>query len=444
MSDVVIRADKLGKRFTIGRRGEHGSVFVDVLARHMRNAMRKSVDMMKGKALVDGDVVEDFWALRDVDFEISRGEVISIIGHNGAGKTTLLKILSRIIEPTEGRLLLKGRVASLLEVGTGFHPELTGRENIFLNGAILGMTRAEVRQRFDEIVAFSGVEKFIDTPVKRYSVGMYARLAFAVAAHLESEILVIDEVLAVGDAEFQARCLNRMSEVANAGRTVLFVSHNLAAVKSLTRRAIVFQSGRVYFDGPIDEAVARYATSLRRVEAGRQWGKGDNSALISADMVDEAGRATDRYEPGTPIRLRVVVETTGLRGMTLDLVLRDEHNLPVGFYSTSVFDQVSLPGDAGRYECHLVLEPYWLGAGEYCFDLMTAHTNVNIDHRVDNALRFFVERCSPGDIPFNFTQADGTGAIAMRIAAPVRFTEATAATGAPAAAPAGSSTPGQG
>ena len=431
MGDVVIRAEKLGKRFRIGRRADFGTVFVDVLARNARNALRKSVDMMKGKALIDGDLVEDFWALRDVDFEIARGEVISIIGHNGAGKTTLLKILSRIIEPTEGRLLLKGRVASLLEVGTGFHPELTGRENIFLNGAILGMTRAEVRKRFDEIVAFSGVEKFIDTPVKRYSVGMYARLAFAVAAHLESEILVIDEVLAVGDAEFQARCLNRMSEVANAGRTVLFVSHNLAAVKALTRRAIVFQSGRVYFDGPIDEAVARYATSLRRIESGRKWGQGDNSTLVSADMVDPGGRPTDRYEPGDPIRLKVVVETTGLRGMTLDLVLRDEHNLPVGFYSTAVFDQVSLPGHAGRYECHLVLEPLWLGAGDYCFDVMTAHTNVNIDHRVDNALRFFVERCSPGGIPFNFTQSDGDGALAMRLAAPVRFSEASAPAEAP-------------
>ena len=423
MSDVVIRAEKLGKGFRIGHRGEVGAVFVDLLARQVRNALRKSADMMRGKTLVDGDVIEEFWALRDVDFEIKRGEVIGIIGHNGAGKTTLLKILSRIIEPTEGRLLLKGRVASLLEVGTGFHPELTGRENVFLNGAILGMTGAEVRKRFDEIVAFSGVEKFIDTPVKRYSVGMYARLAFAVAAHLESEILVIDEVLAVGDAEFQARCLNRMSEVANAGRTVLFVSHNLAAVKALTNRAIVFQSGRVYFDGPIDEAVARYATSLRRIESDRKWGRGENSTLVSAELVDATGAFTDRYEPGTPLRVKVVLETTGLRGMTLDLVLRDEHNLPVAFYSTGVFDQVSLPGKKGRYECRLVLEPYWLASGEYCFDIMTGHTNINEDHRVDNALRFFVERCSPGGIPFNYTQADGSGAMAMRLAAPVEFVE---------------------
>lgn len=426
MSEVVVRAEKLGKRFRLGHRVEAGGALVDEITSRFRNSVRKSLDMLTGKSLVDGDVVEEFWALRDIDFEISRGEVIGLIGHNGAGKTTLLKILSRIMEPTEGRLLLKGRVASLLEIGTGFHGELTGRENVYLNGAILGMTRAEVRKRFDEIVAFSGVEKFIDTPVKRYSVGMYARLAFAVAAHLESEILVIDEVLAVGDAEFQARCLNRMSEVANLGRTVLFVSHNLAAVKALTNRAIVFKAGRVYFDGPIDEAVARYATSLRRVETSRQWGRGQSSALLSAEMVGEDGNVTDRYEPGMPMRLNVVVEMTGLRGMTLDLVLRDEHNLPVAFYSTAVFDQVALPGKPGRYECRLVLEPYWLASGEYCFDIMTGHTNINEDHRVDNALRFFVDRCSPGGIPFNYTQADGTGAMAMRLAAPVEFVEQSA------------------
>src|SRR4029453_1593071 len=191
MTDVAIRAEKLGKKFIIGHRAEPGSVFVDALSRGFRNALRKGADVLRGRAMVDGDVLEGFWALRDVDFEIKRGEVVSIIGHNGAGKTTLLKILSRITEPTEGRVEIKGRVASLLEVGTGFHGELSGRENIFLNGAILGMSRAEVRRRFDEIVDFSGVEKFIDTPVKRYSVGMYARLAFAVAAHLGSAGLVI-------------------------------------------------------------------------------------------------------------------------------------------------------------------------------------------------------------------------------------------------------------
>jgi lipopolysaccharide transport system ATP-binding protein len=424
MSDVVIRAEKLGKMFRIGHQGiEEGSVFVDALSRGFRNFVRKGADMLKGRAIVEGDVVEEFWALRDVNFEIARGEVVSIIGHNGAGKTTLLKILSRITEPTEGRVRIKGRVASLLEVGTGFHPELSGRENIFLNGAILGMTRAEVRRRFDEIIDFSGVEKFIDTPVKRYSVGMYARLAFAVAAHLEAEVLVVDEVLAVGDAEFQARCLDRMSEVANAGRTVLFVSHNLAAVTALTKRAIVLRSGQVYFDGPIHEAVAQYATSLRKIKNDRKWGRGDNGSLVSAALIDADGQPTDRYEPGTPLRLRVVLETSGMRGMCLEMVLRDEHNLPIGFYSTGVFDQVSLPGKPGQYECNVVLQPYWLGAGEYCFDLMTALTNVTTDHRVDNALRFVVEQCSPQGIPFNFSQGEGNGALALRLAGPVEFSE---------------------
>lgn len=201
---------------------------------------------------------EDFWALKNVSFEVKQGEVVGIIGRNGAGKSTLLKILSQITEPTEGRVRIRGRVASLLEIGTGFHPELTGHENIFVNGAILGMTRDEVRRKFDEIVAFAEIEKFLDTPVKRYSSGMYVRLAFAVAAHLEPEILLVDEVLAVGDAGFQKKCLGKIGDVAKNGRTVLFVSHNMAAVQGLCRRALVFDCGRGLFDGNPAEAIIRY------------------------------------------------------------------------------------------------------------------------------------------------------------------------------------------
>src|SRR5215204_4603400 len=376
MSDVVIRAEKLGKKFIIGHRTEVGPVFVDALSRGFRNALRKGADMLRGRAMVEGDVVEDFWALRDVDFEIRRGEVVSIIGHNGAGKTTLLKVLSRITEPTEGRVSIKGRVASLLEVGTGFHPELTGRENVFLNGAILGMTRAEVRRRFDEIVDFSGVEKFIDTPVNRYSVGMYARLAFAVAAHLEAEILVIDEVLAVGDSDFQARCLDRMSEVAGSGRTVLFVSHNFSAVMALTRRSIVLQGGRLIFDGPVDAGLAHYTSTLVKSGPGRQWGRGKSSTLISAELVDEQGLPTERFLPGTALRFRVVLETTGMRGLSLEAILRDQNNLPLAFYSSAVFNQVPLPAQPGRYECTLSLDAFHLAAGEYGIDLQTYFTHV--------------------------------------------------------------------
>ena len=203
----------------------------------------------------DSDYV---WALEDINFEARKGEVLGIIGRNGAGKSTLLKVLSKVTAPTKGCVKVKGRIASLLEVGTGFHPELTGRENIFLNGAILGMTKAEIRSKFDEIVAFSGVEKYIDTPVKRYSSGMYVRLAFAVAAHLEPEILIVDEVLAVGDAEFQKKCLGKMKDVSSQGRTVLFVSHNLAAVKSLCTRGILIEKGRIVFSGSADETVEHY------------------------------------------------------------------------------------------------------------------------------------------------------------------------------------------
>jgi lipopolysaccharide transport system ATP-binding protein len=259
--DVVIRVEGLGKRYIIGHETERERYVAlrDVAARTARNVWKRAANTARGRAIVRGEATEEFWALKDVSFEVKRGEVLGIIGRNGAGKSTLLKILSRITEPTEGRVTIAGRVASLLEVGTGFHPELTGRENIYLNGAILGMSRAEVRRKFDEIVDFSGVEKFIDTPVKRYSSGMQVRLAFAVAAHLEPEILVVDEVLAVGDAEFQKKCLGKMGEVSTReGRTVLFVSHQLSAVGELTNRAILLNSGSIEADGPTPKTISTY------------------------------------------------------------------------------------------------------------------------------------------------------------------------------------------
>src|SRR5579885_1220006 len=263
--DIVIRAEGLGKKYTIGHQSEREryTALRDVMARGARNLWRKTADLARGRGVVAGDRVEEFWALKDVSFEVRRGEVLGIIGRNGAAKSTLLKILSRITEASEGRVTIKGRVASLLEVGTGFHPELTGRENIYLNGAILGMTRAEIRRKFDEIVDFAGVEKFLDTPVKRYSSGMYVRLAFAVAAHLEPEILVIDEVLAVGDAEFQKKCLGKMGEVATEGRTVLFVSHNMGAVGSLCQKAMVLCKGSKVFEGDNIAAIQEFGAGIR-------------------------------------------------------------------------------------------------------------------------------------------------------------------------------------
>jgi lipopolysaccharide transport system ATP-binding protein len=269
MSETIITVENLSKSYLLGHKSdarERGYMSLrDVITREAHNFVRKASDLMRGRQVVEGDEVEEFQALEKVSFEVRRGEILGIIGRNGAGKSTLLKILSRITEPTAGRVLLRGRVASLLEVGTGFHAELTGRENIFLNGAILGMTQREIRRKFDEIVAFAEVDNFLDTPVKRYSSGMYVRLAFAVAAHLEPEILIVDEVLAVGDAEFQKKCLGKMQDVAaREGRTVLFVSHNLAAVSALSTRAILLRRGRVDLDGPVGDAVTAYLSSGAR------------------------------------------------------------------------------------------------------------------------------------------------------------------------------------
>jgi lipopolysaccharide transport system ATP-binding protein len=255
----MITVEGLGKKYRIRHeQAAHYTALRDVIAQRIRSPFARR-----------GDQGEDFWALKDVSFAVRSGEVVGIIGRNGAGKSTLLKVLSRITEPTTGRVTLEGRVSSLLEVGTGFHPELSGRENIFLNAAILGMTRAETALKFDEIVAFAEIERFLDTPVKRYSSGMYMRLAFAVAAHLEPEVLVVDEVLAVGDAEFQRKCLGKMQDVSRGGRTVLFVSHNLAAVRALCSRAVWLDQGRVAFDGDVESCVDKYQAQTARAAAAR-------------------------------------------------------------------------------------------------------------------------------------------------------------------------------
>jgi len=269
MSDVAIRAEGLGKRYRIGAPQARYRTLRETLT-NMANAPLTRPHPTSQRSNADRANDGHVWALKDVSFEVKRGEVVGIIGRNGAGKSTLLKILSRITEPTEGTVDLYGRVGSLLEVGTGFHPELTGRENIYLNGAILGMKRAEIERRFDEIVAFAEVEKFVDTPVKRYSSGMYLRLAFAVAAHLDPDILLVDEVLAVGDAAFQKKCLGKMEQVSHAGRTVLFVSHNMAAVRMLCAQSILLEEGRVACFGDTGTVIHHYSgrVAAKRVSQG--------------------------------------------------------------------------------------------------------------------------------------------------------------------------------
>jgi len=317
-SDVVIRAEGLGKKYIIGHEAdrERYTTLRDSMGRSLRNWGRSARDMFAGKALVAGDEIEEFWALKDINFEIKRGDVVGIIGRNGAGKSTLLKVLSRITEPTTGRVTIDGRVASLLEVGTGFHPELSGRENIYLNGAILGMSRDEIKRKFDEIVDFAAVEKFLDTPVKRYSSGMYVRLAFAVAAHLEPEILIVDEVLAVGDAEFQKKCLGKMKDVAGHGRTVLFVSHNMGAVAALCGRALTLSRGSIQAVGPVADVIFDYQRSTSTGKRFLTWDErnapGDNFAKLLSLIVRQ-DNDREFFSTSKPTQ----IEMTVLRGAPL-------------------------------------------------------------------------------------------------------------------------------
>lgn len=310
MGKIVIEAEGLSRRFFIQKgRKQPYLALRDQAVEAFRNAWRRLTHPRSSEP-----TEEEFWALRDLSFSVTEGEAVAIIGRNGAGKSTLLKILSRVIDPTGGRVRMVGRVASLLEIGTGFHPELTGRENIFLNGAVLGMRKSEIRQRFDQIVDFAEVSRFLDTPVKRYSRGMYMRLAFSVAAHLEPEILIVDEVLAVGDAAFQKKCLGRMRDVAsNEGRTVLFVSHNMSAVQTLCQRAIWLHDGRLQRDGPVDVVVNEYLSSHVEGISERKWqwpgdAPGDERVRLLRAGLRQNGRTTSLIDINRPMEVELDFE----------------------------------------------------------------------------------------------------------------------------------------
>ena len=311
MSDAVIQVAGLSKRYRIGANRNTESL------RHaLEDSIQRFYRRCLGRPVPPKSPYKDFWALKEVSFEVTRGECVGIIGRNGAGKSTLLKILSRITDPTEGEVRITGRVASLLEVGTGFHPELTGRENIFLNGAILGMKRTEIRKKFDEIVAFSEVENFLDTPVKYYSSGMYVRLAFGVAAHLEPEILIVDEVLAVGDAGFQKKCLNKMGEVGREGRTVLVVSHNMSVVANLCQRTVLMKSGQIHAHGPTHEIIGHYLATEGTATGDMVWS--DPTTAPGTDLV----------------RLhRVRILQPGLDGPTVDVDISKEVIVEIEYWN---------------------------------------------------------------------------------------------------------------
>jgi lipopolysaccharide transport system ATP-binding protein len=386
MAMPAIRVEGLGKRYRLAHGQERAAY------RTLRDSIMKFVTAPLRKRGTE----EEFWALNDVSFEVQPGEVVGIIGRNGAGKSTLLKILSRIMKPTTGRVEINGRVGSLLEVGTGFHPELTGRENVYLNGSVLGMRHAEIAKKFDEIVAFAEVEKFLDTPVKRYSSGMYVRLAFAVAAHLEPEILIVDEVLAVGDTGFQKKCMGAIGKVSRNGRTVLFVSHNMAAVTSLCDRCILLRAGNIEQDGPAEE-VANYYLKLASVSdsggdvdltAARRIGD-QKVRFTRITLRNDAGQVTSVFGLGTPIRISVDLESdishdygeVGFSIRTISEVLL--------FTSSSTDRCPPLQIKPGRFRLEVMLDPNFLRPGPFWIQLGT--TCGSVRDVIPEAIQFTID-----------------------------------------------------
>jgi lipopolysaccharide transport system ATP-binding protein len=386
MSDIAIRAENLSKLYYIGARQERHSTLRDALANRFASWGKRGTavngsgpDPQSPPQESERPSDPTLWALRDVSFEIGQGEVVGVIGRNGAGKSTLLKILSRITEPTSGKVELHGRVGSLLEVGTGFHPELTGRENIYLNGAILGMKRVEIERKFDEIVDFAEIEQFLDTPVKRYSSGMYVRLAFAVAAHLEPEILLVDEVLAVGDAAFQEKCLGKMGDVAHQGRTVLFVSHNMAAIEHLCNRGIVFQHGELRFVARAHDAVAHYEETLFRSLAASNDGfpfnviyqKPADTPLADFEVtkieaLDELCQPKPQVATWDSVCFRIhFFARKALNAGSVILTISTRHGLTLLLLSTQPDSTMPLPIRAGSQFVDCVVEKLPLSGGEY-------------------------------------------------------------------------------
>lgn len=398
MSDIAIRAENIGKLYHIGMLARRNDTLRDTLVDF---GSQMTARLKHSNTDKQGQAENAVWALRDVSFELRQGQVLGVIGKNGAGKSTLLKVLSRVTEPTTGSIEIRGRVGSLLEVGTGFHPELTGRENIYLNGAILGMKRTEIERKFDEIVAFSEVEQFIDTPVKRYSSGMYLRLAFAVAAHLEPEILVVDEVLAVGDAEFQRKCLGKMGDVAQQGRTVMFVSHNMSAILRLTQETIVMEKGRLVMRAPSAEAVDHYL-SAGHAKAGERTWKEDEIPPSSAPFIPLALRLRDA-------RGQVIDTVRSTEAVTIEMEYRLSSSisgLRLGFYlNTARAESVLTSFDtddpdmfekytnrpAGHYISRCILPADTLNQGRYSLGVNASSYRIQRYFQDEQALDFNVD-----------------------------------------------------
>ncbi|MCA3005876.1 MAG: polysaccharide ABC transporter ATP-binding protein [Planctomycetaceae bacterium] len=391
MSDTIISVENISKVYRLAHEGARPDSFRELITSTLTAPFRR-LRALGGATTAD---TEEFWALKDVSFEVKRGEVVGIIGRNGAGKSTLLKVLSRIVEPTAGRIRMTGRVASLLEVGTGFHPELTGRENIYMNGAILGMKRREIAAKFDEIVAFAEVEKFLDTPVKRYSSGMYVRLAFAVAAHLDPEILIVDEVLAVGDADFQRKCMGKMQDVARGtGRTVLFVSHNIAAIRTLCTTAITLRHGNIAHAGSVEHAIARYLDSGGHAN-GTVWEEdsGDLSATQRAKPVRITRAALHLFgqQPRLTLRLHIDIHTNDLQArpsfVAADIL--DPTGTAIMQAIPSLLPFINPDTRTGHFSFDIDLPP--LIPGTYSITLWIGPHNTSTYDTVHRALAFTID-----------------------------------------------------
>lgn len=401
MSDLTISTRGLGKAYRIGRGQEKSDTLLTAMGQGLAAPFRNFRNL-KGLNTFDQDDATDdlFWALKDVSFDIHAGETVGFVGANGAGKSTLLKVLSRITDPTRGEVRLRGRVSSLLEVGTGFHPELSGRDNIMMNGTILGMSREEVRRKFDEIVAFSGVERFLDTPIKRYSTGMKVRLGFSVAAHLEPDIMIVDEVLAVGDADFQKRCLGKMEDVASKGRTVLFVSHNMGAVQNLCSRCMLLKDGRIVEDGKPNDVIRTYLSAF---SAGAETGFSDDNELRETTgplrfragrMRDAAGHEVQRPVSGEMTIFELDVENSQTEngasaGAKIRLVFKDSEGSNL-FCLDSDMSGASIH-ISGRSRIQLTISKLPLLPGKYRVGAVIISPRSGLSDRIPNAFLFETE-----------------------------------------------------
>ena len=409
MSDIAIRVEGLGKLYRIGAQQASYKTIREQLVEAMQAPFRKAAKLLRGQASGAAGLDATIWALKDVSFEVKRGEVMGIIGRNGAGKTTLLRVLSRITEPTEGWADINGRVGSLLEVGTGFHPELTGRENIYLNGSILGMRKAEIERKFDEIVDFSEIEKFIDTPVKHYSSGMYVRLAFAVAAHLEPEILLVDEVLSVGDAEFQKKCLGKVGDVAKEGRTVLFVSHNMQAITTLCPSTMLLEDGKIVAQGSTSQVVTQYLSSGSNESPEALWSfdEAPGSAIAklrSVSVLNEENKPCFDVWLNEPIILKA--EFWILRQSRVEVSFHLYNQEGFRLFATGNFHEATwrdIKREPGLYACSCTIPKHFLNEGTHYVEVYIHHNNPHeVDVNIPEAVSFNVR--DPGD-----TRGDWTG-----------------------------------